>query len=200
MAIIPEILFIVSGPYAGNFISILKNGENFPGLKNLVYGYQSKPDGGIADALILAEEFANNEPIVVILGDNCTDANIKKDVQNFEKGAKIFLKQVQNPSSFGIASLDGEKIIGIEEKPDNPKSNYAVTGLYIYDNKVFDYIRKCNPSKRGQLEITEVNNFYLQDETLTWGELYGFWQDTGTFANLVKANMYWAKKSGIVFE
>ncbi|MDH7476688.1 MAG: sugar phosphate nucleotidyltransferase [Microgenomates group bacterium] len=197
---ITEILVITSGPHAGHFISVLKNGKEF-GVKHLEYAYQENPKGGIADALALSEDFADGQPITVILGDNTTDADITKPVKNFKKGAIIFLKKVPDPKRFGVPKFDPKdhkKIIEIIEKPKNPPSNFAVTGLYIYDNQVFDFIKKCHPdfAGRNELEITEVNNFYLKKKQLQWAELDGYWLDAGTFDTLFLANLYWAKKNG----
>lgn len=197
---IKEILVVVSGPHAGHFIQVLKNGKDF-GITHLEFAYQDNPKGGIADALLLAEDFANNGPITVILGDNTTDADISLAVRSFKKGANIFLKKVPDPSRFGVPCFDKndpKKIIEIIEKPKDPPSNFAVTGLYIYDNQVFDFIRKCDPNYagRGELEITQVNNFYLKKGELTWSELDGYWLDAGTFDTLFLANLYWAKKRG----
>jgi glucose-1-phosphate thymidylyltransferase len=197
---IKEILIIVSGPHAGHFIQVLKNGKEF-GIKHLEFAYQDNPKGGIADALSLAEDFADGGPITVILGDNTTDANIKKDVKNFKEGALIFLKKVPDPQRFGVPRFDKKnpnKIIEIIEKPKIPPSEYAVTGLYIYDNRVFNFIKKCDPNYagRGELEITQVNNFYLEKGLLKWSELNGYWLDSGTFETLFLANLYWSKKRG----
>ncbi len=195
---IKEIMIVVSGPHAGHFIRVLKNGREL-GVKHLEYAYQEKPDGGIADALSLAEDFADNQPITVILGDNTTDADISQEVKNFKSGALVFLKKVPDPERFGVPRFDPKdksKIIEIIEKPKNPPSNYAVTGVYIYDNKVFDYIKQCKPSWRGELEITDVNNFYIKAGELRWAELNGYWWDAGTFETLLYANIYWAKKKG----
>ncbi len=189
---ITEIIVVTGGPHAGDFIRVLKNGKHL-GLKHLEYTFQEK-EGGIAEALSLCEDFADSGNITVILGDNCTDANIKKDIQNFKKGAKIFLKKVDDPERFGVAEIKGDKIINIEEKPKKPKSNLAVTGLYLYDSKVFDYIKKCKPSARGELEITDVNNFYIKAGTMQWATLDGFWSDAGTFESIFKTGVYWAKK------
>lgn len=195
---VTDILIVTSGPHVGHFLGVLKNGKEL-GVKHLEYAYQEKPDGGIADALSLAEDFSDGENITVILGDNTTDANIKEVVEKFENGALVFLKKVADPKRFGIAVFDPEdqqKIIRIEEKPENPQSNYAVTGLYIYDNKVFDFIKKCDPNfrKRGELEITEVNNYYIKEGKLKWTELKGFWSDAGTFESLYQATNYWANR------
>ncbi|MBM3282931.1 spore coat protein [Candidatus Gottesmanbacteria bacterium] len=199
---ITEILLVTSGPYSGDFIRVLKNGKEL-GVKHLEYAYQEKPDGGIADALLLAEDFADNGNIVVILGDNTTDANIKETVTNFTSGAMIFLKNIKDKQllrRFGVPVFDRQdkgKIIKLEEKPKQPQSNYAITGLYIYDNQVFNYIRQCKPSWRNELEITDVNNHYLTKGKLFWVELKGFWSDAGTFETLYYANKYWALKAGL---
>ncbi len=198
---IKEILVVVSGPHAGHFIQVLKNGKDF-GVNHLEYAYQENPKGGIADALSLAEDFANSGSITVILGDNTTDADISKEVKNFQDGALIFLKKVPDPQRFGVPRFDEKdpsKIVEIIEKPKNPPSDYAVTGLYIYDNNVFNYIKKCDPNfaGRGELEITQVNNFYLKAGKLKWAELDGYWLDAGTFDTLLYANIYWARKKGL---
>jgi len=195
---ITEVLVVVSGPHSGHFIQVLKNGKEF-GLSHLEFAYQENPKGGIADALSLAEDFSDGQPITVILGDNTTDADISSAVKNFSSGAVIFLKKVPDPTRFGVPRFDEKdpkKIVEIIEKPKNPPSNYAVTGLYIYDNYVFDYIKKCDPNfaGRGELEITQVNNFYIEAGTLSWVELDGYWLDAGTFDTLLLANLYWAKK------
>jgi glucose-1-phosphate thymidylyltransferase len=195
---ITEVLVVVSGPHAGQFIQVLKNGKEF-GLTHLEFAYQENPKGGIADALALAEDFAEGDSIMAILGDNTTDADISNTVKNFKNGAFVFLKEVSDPKRFGVPEFDkndSKKIVKILEKPKEPPSNYAVTGLYIYDNKVFDYIKKCQPSDRGELEITDVNNFYINNGTLFWSELEGYWLDCGTFDTLLLANLYWAKKHG----
>lgn len=191
---ITEILVVTGGPHAGHFIRVLKNGEEL-GIKHLEYAYQDG-EGGISAALSLAEDFADKDSICVVLGDNCTDADIAFDVQSFRKGARIFLKEVPDPERFGTPRFDKtKKIIKIEEKPKNPQTKYAVTGLYIYDNTVFDKIRKIKPSDRGELEITDVNNLYLRDGNLHWSDLKGYWRDAGTFETLFEANKYWASKN-----
>lgn len=193
---IKEVLVIVSGPHSGHFIPVLKNGKDF-GVEHIEFAYQEKPDGGIADALSLARYFADNEPVTVILGDNTTDADISKPVREFKEGATIFLKKVPDPNRYGVPRFDekdSKKIIEIIEKPKNPPSEYAVTGLYIYDNSVFDVIKECKPSWRGELEITDVNNAYLNKGKLTWSELKGYWLDAGTFDTLYLANKYWTEK------
>ena len=193
---IKDIMVVTSGPHAGDFIQVLKNGEDL-GLRHLEYAYQENPVGGIADALRSAEDFAGGGPITVILGDNTTDADIKPEVKNFHKGALVFLKRVPDPERFGVpvfSPRNRQKIVHIDEKPKKPKSSFAVTGLYIYDKQVFDFVRRIKPSGRGQLEITDVNNCYVKKRQLTWSELNGFWTDAGTFESLFRANSYWAQK------
>jgi len=186
---IDDILIVTGGNSAGDFLKLLKNGKEF-GLKHVNYTYQ-EGEGGIADALSLAEHFAEGQSICVILGDNIIENNIIKDVEAFKKqgeGARIIIKKVHDPQRFGVPEIDGDKIVGIEEKPKNPKSDYAVTGLYMYDNTVFDFITKLEPSARGELEITDVNNLYINKGNMTWGELTGWWTDAGTFESLLHAN------------
>ena len=200
---ITEVLVVTSGPHAGHFIQVLKNGKDF-GLAHIEFAFQENPKGGIADALSLAEDFADSQPITVILGDNTTDADISESVKSFQDGALIFMKKVPDPKRFGVPRFDPDdssKIIEIVEKPKEPASNYAVTGLYIYDNNVFDYIKKCDPNfaGRNELEITEVNNFYIQQGKLRWADLNGYWLDAGTFDTLLMANNYWAKKKGFSY-
>ena len=199
---ITEILVVTSGPHAGHFIRVLRNGKEL-GVKHLEYAYQEKPDGGIADALSLAEDFADKGSVTVILGDNTTDADISSYVSEFKTGATVFLKRITNKpilKRFGVAVFDDKnpkKLIRIEEKPKIPKSEYAITGLYIYDKNVFDYIRGLKPSDIGEIEITDVNNIYLKKGLLNWAEFKGFWSDAGTFETLYKANTYWASRRGI---
>ena len=190
---ITEVMVVTGGPHAGHFLAVLRNGEQL-GLTHLEYAYQEN-EGGIAQALALCEDFADGEDIGVILGDNTTDADIGPAVRTFEKGARIFLKSVPDPERFGVPVFNGGDIVKIEEKPKDPKSNYAVTGLYIYDNKVFDYVKTCKPSGRGELEITDVNNLYIESGELSWVELEGFWSDAGTFESLYRTNKFWAEKA-----
>jgi len=192
-AMIDEILLVIGGPYAGHFLRVLKNGNEL-GIKHLEYVYQ-EDEGGIAQALSLACDFADKDSICVILGDNCTDVKIKKDVDSFAGGAHIFLRKVPDPQRFGVPVFDSKgEILKIEEKPQKPKSKFAVTGLYLYDNTVFNKINKVKPSRRGEVEITDVNNLYLKEGSLKHSELKGFWDDAGTFDTLFLANWYWAKK------
>jgi len=190
---IREVIVVTGGPHAGHFLSVLRNGRAL-NLSHLEYAYQEK-EGGIAEALSLCEDFADGQSIAVILGDNTTDADIGPAVRNFERGVRLFLKQVQDPERFGVPAFENGRIVGIEEKPKEPKSNYAVTGLYIYDGKVFDHIRRCRRSERGELEITDVNNLYIQDGELDYIELGGFWSDAGTFESLYRTNRFWAEKA-----
>jgi len=190
---IKEVLVITGGPYAGHFIKVLKNGKEL-GLKHLEFAYQEN-EGGISHALALAEDFSDGEPLVAILGDNCTDANIAREVESFRDGAMIFLKEVRDPERFGVPEFDKTgKIIKILEKPEKPPSKFAVTGLYVYDASVFDKIRALKQSERGELEVTDLNNAYIQEGKMQWSELKGFWSDAGTFESLFEVNKYWAEK------
>lgn len=185
---IDDIMIVTGGNYAGHFLQLLGNGKDF-GLKHLNYTYQ-EGEGGIADALSLVEHFADDGPICVVLGDNIIEGNIRKaaeDYRNQGKGAKILLKKVHDPQRFGVPELDGEKVVQIEEKPKNPKSDFAVIGIYFFDNSVFNVIRTLVPSGRGELEITDVNNHFINEGTMTWGELEGWWTDAGTFESLLHA-------------
>lgn len=192
---IEDILIVTGGAHAGEFLRLLGNGKEF-GLKHINYTYQ-EGEGGIAEALKLAKHFAEDDKIVVILGDNIVEKGIKKAVDDFRiqpKGAKILLKKVEDPERFGVAELKAGKIVSIEEKPKKPKSDYAVTGIYMYDNKVFDIIKTLKPSHRGELEITDVNNAYIKRGELTYGILDGWWTDAGTFESLLRANNLVAKR------
>ena len=193
---ITEVLVVTGGPHAGHFIRVLKNGKDL-GLSHLEFAYQEN-EGGICDALSLAEDFTKGEAVCAILGDNTTDFDISSSVNKFVSGATIFLKKVQDPKRFGVPffAKDKKTILKIVEKPKNPPNGYAVTGLYIYDEKVFGYIRKLKPSARGELEITDLNNIYLKKGQLNWQELKGFWSDAGTFESLFISNSYWAKVRG----
>jgi glucose-1-phosphate thymidylyltransferase len=186
---ISKILIVTGGNNAGEFLRLLGNGKEF-GLKHLNYTYQ-EGEGGIAEALGLAEHFAENDRVVVILGDNIIEGDIQQAVQRFlnqPSGSKILLKEVSDPQRFGVAEMAGEKIIGIEEKPTQPKSRYAVTGIYMYDEKVFSIIKTLKPSDRGELEITDVNNAYIERGEMTYELLNGWWTDAGTFESLYRAN------------
>ncbi len=183
-----RILLVTGGANAGDFLRLLGNGQEF-GLKHLDYTYQ-RGEGGIADALRLAEHFAAGEPIVVMLGDNLVEKSIKPFIERFAaqgSGAKILLKAVEDPWRFGVAQLQGDRIVGIEEKPQRPKSNLVVTGIYLYDARVFDIIKTLRPSARGELEITDVNNAYIREGGMTYDILDGWWTDAGLPETLYRA-------------
>lgn len=185
---IDNIMIVTGGNSSGDFLKLLGNGKDF-GLKHLNYTYQ-EGEGGIADALSLVEHFADNEPVCVILGDNIVEGNIIGAVEEYKsqgKGAKILLKKVPDPNRFGVPELDGESVLQIEEKPENPRSEYAVIGIYMYDSTVFDIIKTLVPSQRGELEITDVNNHYIRRGEMTWNEIEGWWSDAGTFESLLLA-------------
>jgi glucose-1-phosphate thymidylyltransferase len=191
---IEEILIVTGGNNAGEFLRLLGNGKDF-GLKHINYTYQ-EGEGGIAAALSLAEFFADNGKIVVVLGDNIIEKNIRKAVEEFKKqkdGAKIMLKEVPDPSRFGVPVFEADRIVRVEEKPANPLSPYAVIGIYMYDRRVFDFIKQLKPSQRGELEITDVNNFYIGEGAMSWDILDGWWTDAGTFESLQHAGNLVAK-------
>lgn len=193
---IRDILIVTGGNNAGDFLRLLGNGAEF-GLKHINYTYQ-RGEGGIAEALSLAEHFADNEKVVVMLGDNLIEKDIKKYVEDFKKqphGAKILLKEVPDPERFGVAEVRGNKIIKITEKPKRPKSSLIVTGIYMYDVKVFDIVKTLKPSKRGELEITDVNNRYIEWGEMTFDILKGWWTDCGTFESLFRANKLVAQQA-----
>jgi len=194
---IRDILLVTGGNSAGDFLKLLGNGKEF-GLEHLDYVYQ-EGEGGIAAALSLARYYAEGKRMVVILGDNIIEDDISAHVESYRRqseGAKILLKEVPDPQRFGVAELDGDRVVGIEEKPANPKTRYAVTGIYMYDDRVFSIIDDLEPSKRGELEITDVNNNYIRSGSLTFDFLKGWWTDAGTFESLLKATLLVAKKEG----
>ncbi|MFB3915543.1 MAG: sugar phosphate nucleotidyltransferase [Terriglobales bacterium] len=185
---IHEILLVTGGHSAGDFLRLLMNGKDF-GLNGLNYAYQ-EGEGGIADALRLAQHFADGESICVVLGDNVIENNVCEAAEMFRaqgRGAHIVLKEVEDPERFGCPEIVDGRIIRIEEKPKRPKSNYAVTGIYFYDSSVFKKIQTLKPSARGELEITDINNLYLEEGTLTYSVLQGWWTDAGTFQSLRRA-------------
>lgn len=189
-----EILLVTGGKNAGDFLRLLGNGHPF-GLKHLNYTYQ-EGEGGIAEALGLAEYFAGGEQICVVLGDNIIENNICHAVETFKKqeeGAKVLLKEVEDVQRFGVAEIQGDRVVGIEEKPAAPKSKYAVIGVYLYDATVFQKIRRLKPSGRGELEISDVNNFYIKEHKLSFEILDGWWTDAGTLDSLLRANNLVAK-------
>lgn len=186
---IDDIMIVTGGNSAGDFLKLLGNGKEF-GLKHLNYTYQ-EGEGGIADALGLVEHFAEGQPVCVVLGDNIIEGNIRHAADEYRRqggGAKILLKKVHDPDRFGVPELDGSKVLRIEEKPKDPKSDYAVIGIYFYDARVFEIIRGLKPSERNELEITDVNNDYIEKGEMTWNELDGWWTDAGTFESLLRAS------------
>jgi len=186
---ITDLMVVTGGNNAGEFLRLLGNGSEF-GLKHLNYAYQ-EGEGGIAEALGLTEHFVDENRVVVVLGDNIIEGNIIESVERFKAqtdGARIILREVPDAFRFGVAQLDGNRIINIEEKPKQPKTNYAVTGIYMYDSKVFDIIKTLKPSERGELEITDVNNTYIKWGKLHFDILEGWWTDAGTFKSLLRAH------------
>lgn len=186
---IDDIVLVTGGNYAGDFLRLLGNGREF-NLSHINYVYQ-KGEGGIAEALGLCEHYAKNDSVVVILGDNIFEDSIQNAVADYARsnqGGRIFLKEVHDPQRFGVAELQGEKVVGIEEKPKVPKSNYAVTGIYMYDSEVFEVIKTLKPSGRGELEITDVNNYYIRKNAMKYEFMTGWWTDAGTFESLFHAN------------
>ncbi|MDD4409350.1 MAG: sugar phosphate nucleotidyltransferase [Candidatus Pacebacteria bacterium] len=191
---IKDILIISGEGHAGDFLELLKDGREF-GAK-ISYSVQMEA-GGIAQALGLAEDFADKEKVVVILGDNIFENDLSlyvKSFENQEKGARLFLKEVNDANRFGVAEVKDERIVGIEEKPKAPKSNLAVTGLYMYDGSVFDVIKTLRPSDRGELEITDVNNYYINNSITNYDILDGFWSDAGTFESLFRTSEFMKSK------
>ena len=185
---IDDILIVTGGNHAGDFLRLLRNGKEF-GLRRVNYAYQ-EGEGGIADALGLAEDFADGGSLCVILGDNIFGAPIREAVESYRagpEGAMVLLKEVDDPQRFGVAELDGERIVGIVEKPSQPKSNLAVTGCYFYDGRVFDIVNGLSPSDRGELEITDVNNRYIEWGALRHHVVDGWWTDAGTIPSLYRA-------------
>lgn len=186
---ISDIMIVTGGNSAGDFLKLLGNGKAF-GLKHLNYTYQ-EGEGGIADALALVEHFAADDAVCVVLGDNIIEGNIGSAVRAYRnqgRGAKIILKKVPDPQRFGVPELDGPNVVRIEEKPRSPKSDYAVIGIYMYDSAVYEIIRTLKPSGRNELEITDVNNAYIERGEMTWEELDGWWTDAGTFESLLRAS------------
>jgi glucose-1-phosphate thymidylyltransferase len=187
---IEDIMVVTGGNSAGDFLKLLGNGKEF-GLKDISYTYQ-EGEGGIAAALSLAEHFVDQDRVVVVLGDNVMQGSIREAVEKFqtqERGAKIMLKKVPDPSRFGVPELDGDRVVRILEKPKDPPSEYAVIGVYMYDSQVFDIVRTLKPSDRGELEITDVNNAYIERGQMTYEILDGWWADAGTsFESLLRAS------------
>lgn len=186
---IKDILIVTGGNSAGDFLKLLRNGAEF-GLSRIHYAYQ-EGEGGIAAALSLAKDFAEKEPVCVVLGDNILQNSIATFIRKFRhqgSGAKILLSEVNDPQRFGVPVIEDGRVVRIEEKPASPKSSYAVIGVYMYDNRVFDIIKTLKPSGRGELEITDVNNAYIEAGDLTWDVIDGWWTDAGTFESLLHAS------------
>ncbi len=186
---IEDIMLVTGGEFAGDFLRLLGNGAEF-GLKRLHYAYQ-EGSGGIAAALALAEDFTDGEAVAVILGDTIIEGNVNRSIAAFDeggRGAKIFLKKVEDPRRFGVADVDGDRVTRIIEKPASPPTDLAVIGIYLYDGRVFDVIKDLKPSDRGELEITDVNNQYIAWGEMTYAVLDGWWTDAGTFPSLLRAS------------
>lgn len=186
---IEEVMIVTGGPHAGHFLKVLGSGKRF-GLKSLQYAYQDD-EGGIAEALALTEDFVDGAKVFAILGDNLFHDDLRPGLTRFMEqgdGGRIFLKDVRDAARFGVAEVDKDRVIGIEEKPKLPKSNLAVTGVYMYDNKVYDIIRTLKRSGRNEKEITDVNNAYIKNGTMMWEKISGWWTDAGTFESLLRAN------------
>jgi len=187
---INDLLIVTGGKSAGDFLRLLGNGNGF-GLKRLNYTYQ-EGHGGIAAALALAEDFVDGDKMIVILGDNIIGCSISESAKRFseqDRGARILLKEVPDPQRFGVAEINEDKIIGIVEKPEHPKTNYAVIGVYMYPPDVFDIIRNIEPSSRDELEITDVNNAYIERDALEFDFLPKYWTDAGTFYSIMRASL-----------
>ena len=198
---ITDIMIVTGGNSAGDFLKLLGNGKAF-GLKHLNYTYQ-EGEGGIAAALSLVEHFAGDDAICVVLGDNIIEGNIRVAADSYREqrsGAKILLKRVSDPQRFGVPELNGKHVLRIEEKPAQPKSDYAVIGIYMYDARVFEIIRALKPSGRGELEITDVNNAYIERGEMTWDELAGWWSDAGTFESSLYASNLVAETGANILE
>jgi glucose-1-phosphate thymidylyltransferase len=183
---IKDIMIVSGRGHVGHFLELLGSGKEL-GVR-LTYEIQEGA-GGIAQALGLAEAWAGTDNVAVILGDNIFQDDIRKDVESFESGAKIFLKEVPDAHRFGVAEVKGSRVLGIEEKPKAPKSNLAVTGLYLYDTEVFEIVKTLKPSGRGEFEITDVNNAYIRRGAMEFSILPGFWSDAGTFESLLRASV-----------
>jgi glucose-1-phosphate thymidylyltransferase len=192
-----DILVVTGGDSAGDFLKLLRNGADF-GLDQLRYAYQ-EGEGGIAEALGLAEYFAAGEPVVVILGDNIFQDSLAESIDDFRRrptGAMILLKEVEDPERFGVARVDGDRVVSIIEKPTKVDSRLAVTGCYLYDSRVFDIVKTLTPSERGELEITDVNNRYIEWGAMRYRRVSGWWTDAGTVPSLHRAANLVAREAG----
>lgn len=192
---IKDILIIIAPDYAGHFLNLLGSGREFGA--RFTYEIQEEPRG-LADAFIVGESFIGKDKVTMILGDNIFDYDFSNDIKNFEKGAKIFAKEVHDPKRFGVVEFDKEmKVLSVEEKPEKPRSNYAAVGMYIYDNRVVDIAKNLKPSARGEIEITDINKIYLEKGELAVGLIDGIWEDAGTFDSLLRASRVMADKSAM---
>ncbi len=194
---INEIMVVTGGNNAGDFLRLLRNGKEF-GLTHLHYAYQ-EGEGGIAAALSLAESFVDDDLVCVVLGDNLVEKSIRPYVESFSaqrRGAKILLKEVPDPQRFGVPELSGKNVVRILEKPTVAPSPYAVTGIYMYDSRVFEIIQTLKPSGRGELEITDVNNQFIQWGEMTYDIMDGWWTDAGTIESLLRASVLVAETHG----
>lgn len=190
---IKDILIIVAPEYSGHFLNLLGSGKEFNA--NFSYEVQEEPRG-LADAFRVGEQFIGEDSVAMILGDNIFDHDFSESIRSFTRGGKVFAKKVEDPERFGVVEFDENKnVLSIEEKPENPKSDYAVVGLYIYDNRVVQYAKELTPSARGEIEITDINNRYLRDGELVVDTIDSIWMDAGTFDSLFEANKYWAEKN-----
>lgn len=193
---IKNILIIIAPEYAGHFLNLLGSGKEF-GAK-FTYEIQEEPRG-LADAFLVGEEFIGNSSVAMILGDNIFEHDFSKSIRNFKSGGKIFVKEVHDPERYGVIEFDNNnKVISIEEKPQKPKSNFASVGLYIYDNRVADFVKSMSPSTRGELEITDLHKKYLELNELEVEVIHGFWEDAGTFDSLLRANNFMAEKAKLI--
>lgn len=192
---IKDIMIVTGGNNAGDFLRLIGNGSEF-GLHHINYTYQ-RGEGGIAEALRLTEHFVDGSKVVVILGDNIIGGSIKKYVERFRRqdsGARVLVKKVSDPERFGVAEINDGQILSIEEKPRKPKSNFVITGIYMYDAKVFEIIKTLKPSSRGELEITDVNNAYLREKALYYDILDSWWTDCGLPETIYRASTLARKK------
>jgi glucose-1-phosphate thymidylyltransferase len=190
---IKDILIIIAPDYAGHFLNLLGSGKEFDA--RFTFEIQEEPRG-LADAFIVGENFIGNDSVTMILGDNIFDHDFSQDIQGFERGGHVFAKEVHDPERYGVVEFDdNKKVISIEEKPKNPKSNYAVPGIYIFDNRAASFAKNVQPSDRGELEIPDLYKQYLEKEELRVSILDSYWEDAGTFDSLLSANNYWAEKA-----
>jgi len=192
-ASITEILIIIAPDYSGHFLNLLGSGKDF-GVK-FSYEIQEHPRG-LADAFIIGENFIGDDAVTMILGDNIFDHDFSEDIKNFKSGAQVYAKKVDDPERFGVVEFDDKmQAIAIEEKPDKPKSEYAVVGIYTFDNKVINLAKNLEPSARGEIEITDLNNIYLKDGKMKVNIIDGIWEDAGTFDSLLRASLMMAEKA-----